>query len=250
LSSESLPVRIHPDAIVEALVEVQFETTELPEIVVSRLVDAPRWSEFTHARLPAADIPPTVREINPSLKYQPSIEMTRKDRRRAYKVGERVISFHVVQEYPGWEIFRSEIQDVLRESLGKLKSFRATRVGLRYINLLSRQNHFVNDITDTAITLSVANDRITSGINASYLINNAQQVVLVRIATADVIQIPAPLFQDFSVLCDIDVSTPPSLSMESLDSVLDWIEVAHNVEKSEFFRLLPPRIIDALRPEA
>jgi uncharacterized protein (TIGR04255 family) len=74
-----LPERIDPDAIIEALVEFRFEHSELPELMLGRLLDAQLWEGHTQTRLPTADIPQPIREMDPNLRYQPLVELRKSD---------------------------------------------------------------------------------------------------------------------------------------------------------------------------
>ena len=87
MQGSSLPQRIKPDAILEALVEFRFEHTELPELVLGRLLDIQLWSEFGQTRLPTADIPQTIREMDANLRYQPLVELRKDDGSRVAKIG-------------------------------------------------------------------------------------------------------------------------------------------------------------------
>jgi hypothetical protein len=44
-------------------------------------------------------------------------------------------------------------------------------------------------------------------------------------------------------LCDIDVTTKPENTITELTAALEWIEIAHKLEKAEFFSILPDEII-------
>src|SRR4051812_17635047 len=111
--NNTLPDRIEPDAIVEALVEFRFEHTELSELVLGRLVDLPCWEGFEQARLPTADIPQPIRDADPNLRYQPLIELRNSNGSRTAKIGGHVLSYHVTGAYPGWTTFQREIEATL-----------------------------------------------------------------------------------------------------------------------------------------
>jgi hypothetical protein len=76
LETEMLPPpkKLKNDAIAEALCEVRFECEEsgsLPEIVVSKLAEFDPWRHFQKVRLPAYDIPPSIRSQVPHLRACP-----------------------------------------------------------------------------------------------------------------------------------------------------------------------------------
>lgn len=54
----TLPERVEPDAIVEALLEIRFDSTTLPEIFLGRMADKPTLRGLQQRRLPAYEIAP------------------------------------------------------------------------------------------------------------------------------------------------------------------------------------------------
>ena len=74
-----IPRKLRDDCIIEALCELQFNSPEIPEVVLGRLADATYWSGFSRNRLPMADIPAPIRNAGPFLKYQPVLELKHPD---------------------------------------------------------------------------------------------------------------------------------------------------------------------------
>lgn len=247
LGARSYPAKLEPDAIVEALVELRFETPELAEITVGRLSDNTFWSDYSHARLPVADIPQPIRDSDPNLRFQPLIEMTRSDGLRAAKIGGRVLSYHVTRIYPGWEVFRKEIDQVIDHVSQKIGSLNFVRVGFRYINVFTPDKHGVGGIADTNLAINLDGKPISSPVNLSYRKVAQDAIIGVRIATQGFVigQLPP----DFSLLFDIDLATTEGFAATQPDVVRDWIERAHLLEKAEFFSLLPKAVIDRLTPK-
>jgi uncharacterized protein (TIGR04255 family) len=239
-----LPERIDPDAIVEALVEFRFEHSELPELVLGRLLDARCWEGYTQTRLPTADIPQPVREIDPNLRYQPVVELRKPDDDRVAKIGSHVISYHVVSPYPGWTTFRVEIENTLREVITKLKPPQFSRIGLRYINALRPDKHFVRALTDTKIVIKVGDLTLTDSVNVNYNRAFTNHIVTVRVATPDLVAGTIPT--GYSLLCDIDVGSKAGNVIAGYDGAIAWIIEAHKLEKAEFFGILPENIIKKL----
>lgn len=243
----SLPTRLTPDAILEALVEVRFETAELPEAVIGRLVDTPQWKAYARSRLPLADMPPTLRDSDANLRFQPVLELRRGDGLRAVKLGNRVVSYHVPGAYPGWPVFREEIGGMLDDVAARIGDARLVRVGLRYINVFHPARHAVNGIADTTLAITVAGEPVDTSLNLNYMKIDGQHVVTVRIATPDVVAGALP--PGFSLLIDLDLATPEGFSTSNIETAKDWIDRAHELEKIAFFRLLPERVIARLTDE-
>ncbi len=243
-----LPGRITPDAILEALVELHIEHPELPELVVGRLLDADLWRDYTQARLPTADIPQPIREVDLQLRYAPIFELRKGDGSRVAKIGGHVLSYHIVGAYPGWSVFRPELESVLKTVIEKLKAPQFSRIGFRYINIFTPDRHHVGGLADTNIVLRRGDEILTSSVNVNYMRQlGKEHVVTVKIATPDLVGGSVP--QHFSLLCDIDVGSKPGVVITTYDHALSWIDAAHDLEKAEFFGILPDDITNKLTPE-
>ncbi len=239
-SDAALPDRITPDAIIEALVEMRFETSDLPEIVVGRLIDAAHWMDYAQSRLPTADIPQAMRESDAELRFQPVLELRRQDGLRAVKLGGRVLSYHITTSYPGWAAFQREIREVVEHIYQKTRGVSFVRLGFRYINLFYPEKHFIHGIGDTNLAVSLQGEKITSSLNLNYVKKDGPHSMTVRIATPDVVV--GTLAPGFTLLCDIDLSTTDTRLPTNIDDTMAWIDRAHDLEKAEFFRLIPELI--------
>lgn len=235
------PGRLEPDAILEALVEVRFESPDLPEVVVGRLTDAAHWSTYQQSRLPVADVPQTIRESDLDFRYQPIIELRRPDGLRAARIGGRVVSYHVTNSYPGWAVFQHEIQEVLADITMKIRGINFIRIGVRYINAFTADRHFISGVGDTKLSMELDGSRILGSFNLNYKREHEKHVVMVRLATPDLIAGAIP--PGVSLLCDIDINTSGAYLPGSLAAAMAWVEEAHDMEKEEFFRLLPEKTI-------
>jgi hypothetical protein len=87
----------------------------------------------------------------------------------------------------------------------------------------------------------VGKDKITGSLGINYTRSFPDHMVTVRVATPD--QVVGNIPPGFSILCDIDVTTKPENTITELTAALEWIEIAHKLEKAEFFSILPDEII-------
>src|SRR5580658_6612724 len=111
-----LPARIDPDAILEAIVEIRFDApTILPEVLFGRLSEHAAWAGFQQRRLAAYEIPAGLRESDVNLRFAPIFELVRPDSRRIVRIGPHAMSYHVLAPYPGWGVFRPEIEEAIDE---------------------------------------------------------------------------------------------------------------------------------------
>jgi uncharacterized protein (TIGR04255 family) len=243
--TKNLPARLDPDAILEAVVEVRFDCSDLPEVVVGRLMDNASWAEYAQTRMPMADIPQPIRDSDESLRFQPTIELRSPDGLRAVKIGGRVMSYHVLTRYPGWSVFQVEIQSAIEFILARLRGVSFSRIGLRYINAFVPQKHKIEHLSDTNLSVMLNGHEITESLNLNYNKKLDNHNVTNRIATADILV--GSIFPEASLLVDVDVTTPPEFRSHELMQTMFWINRAHELEKSEFFALLPQSLIDSLR---
>jgi uncharacterized protein (TIGR04255 family) len=240
-----IPERIDPDAILEALVEFRFEHSELPELVLGRLLDAQLWENYTQTRLPAADIPNPLRVMDANLRYQALVELRKSNGDRVAKIGSHVISYHIVGQYPGWATFRAEIERTLQEVITKLKSPQFLRVGLRYINALRPDEHYVRGLADTNIIINVGDRALTESVAVNYNRTfGANHTVTVKVATPDLVT--GNVRAGYSLLCDIDVGSKVGNTITDYAGAIAWIDEAHILEKTEFFSILPENVINKL----
>lgn len=241
MQGKPLPERIDPDAILEALVEFRFEHAELPEAIIGRLLDAPLWADYTQVRLATADIPQPIRESDANFRYLPIIELRNKDNTRSAKIGSHVFSYHALPPYPGWTAFCQELETVLATLVAKLKSDVFSRLGFRYINILRPDEHHVSGLSDTNITVTISKERLTESVNLNYKRTfETNHAVTVKVSTPDFVV--GHVRPGYSLLCDIDVASKAEVSLTGFEATLGWIKTAHDLEKKEFFKILPDEI--------
>ena len=242
MTTEHLPARIAPDAIHEALLECRFDSAELPEAIIGKLLNVGRGSSFI--RLPAAEIPLIIRDADPELRYQPIIEIKNPSATRVIKVGERVISIHALAPYPGWENFQTELATYIRHLYEKIDGVQCRRLGLRYINILKSVEHKVQGIENTNLNITKGNAPIHSPFALMYFNQHNFYTCVTRISTPETVQGLIP--SNFSLLIDIDVHNEGMNQPSDAEGVLRWVEDAHKAEKREFFGLLSEEVVSRL----
>lgn len=241
-----IPNKLKEDAIVEAVCEIRFECDELPEIILGRLSDHAAWGDYYKNRLPASDIPAPIRAAEPNLKYQPVLELKNEDGTQIIKIGSNVITCNILTKYIGWDGFYTLIKQMVGSLFDALSNVRAVRIGLRYINILTKKRHFLDSVSDLNIDISVGDKQLTNSINLNYRSEISTELgIMSRVATSDFAQGNVP--KDAVAIIDIDVATPDGFSMDNADPINKWVDNAHKAEKNEFFSLLPEEIINRLK---
>lgn len=243
-----LPRKLKKDAIAEALCEVRFESQELPELAVGKLAAQIQWKNYAPNRLPASDIPGPIRSQDPSLRNQPILELRSPERHRLVKVGSNVLSYHVIAPYCGWERFRIEIDEVLDHVFTSLDGFRALRLGFRYINALTADDHLIPDVTALNCNIDVAGQKLDPQFNLNYRRQKSDtHFSLVRIASPDFVS--GRINIAMNALVDVDIFTPDAFETRDILLAKRWMVEAHDFEKEEFFSLLPASILEKLVEE-
>lgn len=236
-----IPRKLKSDPIVEALFEVQFESTEISEVVVGKLASCEMWADFTSTRLPLAEMPATMRDQDPSLSRQPILQL--ESGGRAVKIGPRVLSYHARKPYPGWSIFEPELMQTTDHLFDCLKNVAISRLGFRYINVLTAE-HFVTDSRDLNLKVELAGQTLTCPWNLNFERKHGDEhYAIVRIASKELVNSPS---EGLNLLIDIDLKTPTGNMPIEQKSVQAWIKAAHDFEKYEFFTTLPDTLIDQL----
>lgn len=243
---KSIPVKLEHDAIVEALLEIRFSMTTIPEILFGRLAEITSWKSFAQTPMPAYNFPAALRQADPNLRYQPVFALVDAGGRRAVRIGPQVLSYHRTVPYVGWAKFKTELDEAIAGIFEKAEDLSIERLGLRYLNALRSDTHGVRSISDLDLKLEVAGERVPGNANMNFTTDVADHTACtVRIATPEFIMGSLPA--NTSVYVDVDVFTKEGFRTKEQLIVKDWVEAAHTKEKQQFFRLLTKETIESLK---
>ena len=192
-----------------------------------------------------AELPASIRQQREEFKYNPVLELKNEGTARVVRISENAISIHAFAPYPGWAVFKPEISKAVKWVAESLEGFKPTRLGFRYVNRLNKAEHLVGGVADLAYTAKIGKDVCEGPQNFNYMRTASERhQVLVRIASPHFVTGSAGKALD--ALVDVDVFTPDNWETNSIDAVLEWLDQAHTFEKTEFFKLLPPKILAEL----
>ena len=248
-NSKPVPKKLKNDAIVEAIFEIRFSMSTIPEVLIGRISEYAPWSGFKQTTLPISQFPAALRQADPNLRYQPVFAMIDEGQKRAVRIGTNAVSYSRGMPYVGWKVFKTELEEVIAGVFEKTNDLRVERLGLRYLNALRHDLHGIQSIADLALRIEIADERITGNANVNLTFDgNSDTACTVRVATTDFVQGQIP--PGTSVYVDVDVFTN-EVGFETTDEefVRKWIEKAHSREKLQFFRLLTRPTIESLREE-
>jgi uncharacterized protein (TIGR04255 family) len=157
------------------------------------------------------------------------------------KIGANVLSYHRLAPYPGWKTFRPEIESAVDYLFQSFQSFKATRLGFRYVNLFTQDDHGITVVTNLNYSVHVAGDQLHAAQNLNYrLVRSDEHIVQVRIASPEFVA--GPTATRVQALADLDVFTLPNFETTDAEAAKKWIDDAHTYEKEEFFKLFTEKM--------
>lgn len=242
-----VPKKMKHDAIVEAMVEVQFDYSDVPEVVMGALLGMEDWDGWSKDRLPVAELPTSIRDSEAELRYQPTFQLTAPTPGRVVKLGPRVVSVHSLAPYPGWADFAPQISRTFEILYQACKTPAIHSSALRYINALT-DVHGMANIWDLKLNIEVGGRRPEQDLALAYVFktdSNMQGKVVLGTPgfVAGTPKDAAVAYADVEIRSQ---SAPGALSVEDLNH---WIENAHRVEKDVFFSLWPEEKLQPLRED-
>lgn len=241
----SLPDKLKVDAIVEALLEIQFDHNEMPEVIVGQLARSSVWAGYVSSRQPAGALPIALLEADPNLKFQPTIQLDRPEPGEVVRIGPHVLSLHVLKPYPGWGVLGARIDDMIASLYDALGAPVIHRAGLRYINALTPEHGF-DSFWDMSLDVEVRSERPSDDLLAGYAVTAAEDTKI-QIKVASPAFVNGPDNDAAVAFIDLDVQTRAPLGSVPAEILRSWVERAHALEKKEFFRLWPDEKIEAMR---
>jgi uncharacterized protein (TIGR04255 family) len=241
-----LPKKLKDDSITEALLEIRFASSDLDEVVIGRLSDFSSWDGYTKQRMPAADIPLPIRKMDAALRFQPLLELSPADKTRRVRIGAAAMSYHVLGRYVGWPEFSKELLTVTEHFFKAMKNVTAERLGLRYINTLTKARHNIGAVSDLKLQVRIDEHGVGALLNVNFTERASNEhMVTTRVATPEFVQ--GPIEKDATLFVDVDVFTPDGFGCRDSGATMKWVAQAHDIEKESFFRLFPEKTIEGWR---
>jgi len=135
-----IPQKLRQEPLIEAIWELRFESLPasdvLPGYVFGELRQ--RRNKVTLERLPAADMPALLVQMNPALRYTPRQRISEEPPSPLlWQTGDRIITLNCRKPYIGWEKFKAAIKELIEIMEKSGLDLTLERHSLRYINLLT-----------------------------------------------------------------------------------------------------------------
>ncbi len=133
----SLPKKLARPPLIESVFELRFEPTQdkAADLLIGLLFSGlPKFRKVFQS-LPISAVPREIRDKDPNTRFFASHKLSG-DNRQHVMVGDRVLAFSQTAPYPGWEIVKPGIEEMLAvmKETGFVK--RVERYSLKAVNLL------------------------------------------------------------------------------------------------------------------
>lgn len=242
----NLPKKIHPDNLVETIVEIRMHPLCAPELwagmVSSRLLSI----GYSFLPIPQVNVS-FAPEGRPDAKFQKSFPDSAgifvKDNIR-FMMQRNCLTFNCkLGMYVGWDTYSTEIEKVMKavKESGIAKSFNRTE--LRYIS--EYKDIPILDYIKGTIDVEEAG----LGFNRQELkLSKTEENIKVFVSLTNLNKRKTPQGEYKSSLFDVNVYENFSES-ESISVIIDSLNKAHQIEKETFFGLLKNDFIKSLNPE-
>ncbi len=245
-----IPKRLNKEPLIEAIWQAQFEPKDglpvgdlLPGVLYSTLkVDYPNLQLH---RLPTADIPAPVAQLDPNLRFSAKYRMEEPGSPFLFQVGDRTVTMNCRKPYAGWSAFKERILKLLDviESSGLVPI--PGRHSLRYIDLLILDP--APDLKALQVQFKIGQwslQKLPLQMRVEVPDNECSHVV--QIATPAEANLPEGKIQG-SV---IDLETFSKSMPSSWQDVRTQIDLIHDRSKAVFYQqLLTAEAITLMEPE-
>lgn len=234
------PTKITPDPIIEAVVELRYESDVPPDAILGMLFPYVKLKYPDFKKLPIATIPEEIRMNDPNLQFSPYHQ----SQHGSFKlnVGPRVISLSNTGQYVGWKNnYFPEIIELLEsvKAAGIVKHF--SRLGVRYIDFFE-SNIFEN------INLSILlNKNPLDSLQTTFSAILKTNGFLTKTQVVNNVNLNIQGFNKVGSIIDTDTYfEQDKFGFEGLN---DLINNGHEEAVGVFFSLLKPAFLKTLAPE-
>ena len=246
---ERLPTRLGAEPLLEAVCEMRFVSSFpasniLPGLLLQAL--QAEGNQISMQRLPASNLPREMREIDAALRDAPLIVL--KWGERNIFIGDSIISVSCGKNYPGWKVFRADIEKVFRVATdsGIIQSI--TRFSLKYVDLIPGGNLETAGGLDISLRFGeVALDRQNTVIRMEIVDSPFLHVVNAMTAAEAT---PEGAATVRGSLIDVDTLhlSPQASVKEFMVRMVDDLDDAHARNKRMFFECLTQETFNKLEP--
>jgi uncharacterized protein (TIGR04255 family) len=235
-----IPKRITPCPIVEAIVEIRFETSFPSDAIFGILYTKLSEKYKNYEKLPILQMPEFIRLQDPELKYQPYYKLL--DDNFWVQIGSNVISISNVETYAGWDTFSQRVKEVIRYLSDSKIVTKITRFGIRYIDF------FKLDIFEKINLKITLNENLFLAERISFQSSIIKDNSLINLQISNNVNVSMNGIDSMGSIIDIDTYVN-DLGLNFLNQENDILEISHQKEKELFFEILDEKFLESLSPE-
>lgn len=234
--------KLNPCPIIEATLELRFQTQLPPDAVVGVLYNIFQEESAPVALfpLPISQIPVEIRLNDPNLRYKPThkLQVSGFDA----LVGSNVLMLSISGEYKGWDNFKEHIAMFIEKIKQTSIMSTITYLGLRYLNF------FNNDIFEKINMLIGSSDFPRGNPSVFKTEYKKEGHVEVLQITSGIHLKNATIDADGSLIDITSVLAQNHLQGVNLANINDKIDSAHTAVEQLFYALLSEEYIQSLNP--
>jgi len=253
MPTRPLPTKLRNEPLVDAVFEVRFSSTVpassiLPGILFSHLKTHPQID-----RLPAADVPPQIRNVNPVFRSQPLMRLHWDDH-FLILIGDYHLGLGCKMPYPGWKNFKPHILELIEVLQRNQVAEKIERYSLKYVGViagkdLSEQIGRIKlnlQFGDYSLDYSLREEPFTIRVEMKRdaLLHIVQLGAPTTVTQMDGRQLATGLLIDIDSICEQNTSDITKFVAE----LPDGLEDIHTRNKEIFFGLLTPETLAYLEP--
>ncbi|NUM82063.1 TIGR04255 family protein [bacterium] len=234
-----LPSKLTPEPLVEAVVEVRFESAMPQGDVISKMLLALNKS---FPQFNSIDIPPELRST-PQFKYHGSMALARGN--LSTRIGHNVISVNCTTPYLGWPRYFQEVKNSLKEVFRNIAIYKVERLGVRYINFFEGESNLLENLDLNFEIRKLKELSINQFFVRSNIMRNGVEQL---ISISDHAQINTKP-QAEGILVDIDSSLSSNIPNYLSDEFYEEIDRLHRAGKELFISLLSEKFLNKFSPQ-
>ena len=245
-----LPKRITPDSIIDATVEVKYLSNLPFELLVGFFFSALDDSYHYTSRAMQPNLPALPFTQGSGITFNMGVQPLFYNDHISIRLAPNTVIFGCLNnKYIGWDVYRVEIEKVLKAFEGTGHISKWVRIGIRYIT--EYLNKDLKECTKFTFTFGLPDVRSSSttfrsefpykAVKAILTLNN-QMPSIRQQASSSTVQIVQ------TSVIDLDVIREP-LDIAGVGDLMNVVNATHEIEKELFFNLLTEEFLKTLNPE-
>lgn len=241
-----LPKKITPDPIVEAVIEIRFDSKAYVEQLLTVILNKYPEKNSSLNKLPINEIPEYVRESDPELRYKPLYQLSVDNEKYVILVGPRILAISAAKGktgYIGWSDFYKEFDELFKHSLLNHDVEKIVRIGMRYINFFDSKDFWNN------ILLNISPEVFVQGNKVLLKVENTKEKFNTSIQIATNTKVRKRGNNEEGSIIDIDISINEEKANLDKTQIESLIQEMHLGIKTNFFGILKPEYLETLGPK-